>query len=67
MKKLASILLAMCFTCVAVGPTLAQQAMPEEQPAVGAEQAAPKKTKKSKKTKKPKRSKKTKKANATPQ
>ena len=67
MKKLASLLLAVCFTCVTVGPALAQQAMPEEQPAIGAQQATPKKTKKSKKSKRTKKSKKTKKAAATPQ
>jgi hypothetical protein len=68
LKKLVSFLLALCFTCGTVVPTLAQQALPGEQPAMGAEQAAPKKkAKKSKKSKKSKRSTKNKKAVATPQ
>ena len=60
MKKLLSFILASFFTFGVVSISLAQPAAPEEQPAVGAEQAAPKKTKKAKqkKTKKQKKSKK---------
>gem|GEM_PF-6003609 len=67
MKKLASLLIALCFTCATAAPVLAQQqALPEEQPSVGAAQATPKKAKKAKKTKKHRKSK-TKKSTATQQ
>jgi len=67
LKKLASFLVALCFTWVTVAPVLAQaQALPEEQPGVGAAQATPKKAKKAKKSKKSRKSKK-KKAAATQQ
>lgn len=67
MKKLAALLLVLCFSCGMVGTALAQPAVPEEQPAVGAEQTTAKKAKKAKKAKRAKKSKKTKKAAATRQ
>jgi hypothetical protein len=62
LKKFLSFILAVVFGCSVVGTSLAQQAGPAEEPAVAAEQAAPKKAKKAATSKTKKKKKKPKKA-----